>query len=494
MTRSNQATGTMGLTAEADEQADRLGRAGTPSQGQVDLVSARRSESDALADVHVRERNYRRLLALCDMIAAGAAILVGLGLIGGDGVRPDFVVLIGLVVVAAKLGGLYDRDELVVAKSTLDELPRLFNLATLVALVLWLGRHFIINGAPTTQDLLVLWALLFVSLAGGRMLARRVAARASPVERCMLLGQIGIYRRLSARIADERHLELVGWAPLDDVVSGRSPLKDLVFQSGIQRIIIAPGEDLDGDEVIDVIRAAKATGLRVSLLPGILATVGSSVVFDDLGGIVLLGVPRFGLSQSSAVVKRTLDLVGASLLLLVTAPLMLIAVVAIKRGTPGPAFFRQTRVGRGGKPFSMIKLRTMVQGADAMKPGLLRRNEAVGLFKIDDDPRITPQGRWLRRSHLDELPQFVNVVRNEMSLVGPRPLVLDEDRRVTGTDRRRLHLTPGITGQWQILGAARVPLAEMVKLDYLYVASWSLWGDVKILARTIPAMVGRRGQ
>jgi lipopolysaccharide/colanic/teichoic acid biosynthesis glycosyltransferase len=484
----------MGLTADIDEDAARPGRAATRSTGRLDPLRSGHNESDALSDVRIRERNYRRILALSDVVATCAAILLSLGLIGRDGVRPDFVLLIGLVLGAAKLEGLYDRDELVIAKSTLDELPRLFNLATLVALVLWLSRHFVVTGAPTTQDLLLLWAMLLGGLAGGRMLARRLAALASPVERCMLLGEIGIYRRLSARLADERHLDLVGWAPLDDVVTGRSPLKDLVFQSGIQRIVIAPGGHLDGDEVIDVIRAAKATGLRVSLLPGILATVGSSVVFDDLGGIVLLGVPRFGLSQSSAIVKRTLDLIGASLLLLATAPLMLVAIVAIKRGAPGPALFRQTRVGRGGKPFSMLKLRTMVDGADAMKPALLRQNEAVGLFKIDDDPRITPQGRWLRRTHLDEIPQLVNVIRNEMSLVGPRPLVLDEDRRVTGTDRRRLHLTPGITGQWQILGAARVPLAEMVKLDYLYVANWSLWGDIKILARTIPAMVGRRGQ
>jgi exopolysaccharide biosynthesis polyprenyl glycosylphosphotransferase len=485
----------MGVTADIDEDAAQRSRtATTRGTGRLAPLGSRHSESDALGDVRVRERNYRRILALSDVLATCAAILLGLGLIGGDAVRPDFILLVGLVVAAAKLEGLYDRDELVIAKSTLDELPRLFNLATLVALVVWLSRHFVIAGAPTTTDLLLLWAMLLGGLAGGRMLARRIAARASPVERCMLLGEIGIYRRLSARLADERHLELVGWAPLDDVASGRSPLRDLVFQSSIQRIVIAPGENLDGDEVIDVIRAAKATGLRVSLLPGILATVGSSVVFDDLGGIVLLGVPRFGLSQSSAIVKRTLDLVGASILLVAAAPLMLWAIVAIKRGTPGPVFFRQTRVGRGGKPFSMLKLRTMVDGADAMKPALVSRNEAVGLFKIDDDPRITPQGRWLRRTHLDELPQLVNVIRNEMSLVGPRPLVVDEDRRVTGTDRRRLHLTPGITGQWQILGAARVPLAEMVKLDYLYVANWSLWGDVKILARTIPAMIGRRGQ
>jgi exopolysaccharide biosynthesis polyprenyl glycosylphosphotransferase len=454
----------------------------------------RRSESDGLAEVRARERNYRRLLALSDIFAAAGAVVIALDVIGGDRLRLGFLSAIVLVVLGAKIQGLYDRDELVVAKTTLDELPRLFNLATLLALVAWLTRHEYVVGTPTTADLLRLWALLLVGLAGGRMLARRLAARTSPVERCMLLGEITIYQRLAARIAGDRHLQLVGWAPLDDVVTGRSPLEAIVAESGIQRIIIAPGEHSAGDAVIDVIRAAKATGLRVSLLPGILATVGSSVVFDDLGGIVLLGVPRFGLSKSSALVKRAFDLLGAGVLMLATSPLLLVAAVAIKRGTRGPVFFRQTRVGRDGHSFSMIKLRTMVDGADAMKPGLLARNEAVGLFKIDDDPRITRQGRWLRRTHLDELPQLLNVVRNEMSLVGPRPLVLDEDRRVTGTDRRRLHLTPGITGHWQILGAARVPLAEMVKLDYLYVANWSLWGDVKILARTVPAMVGRRGQ
>jgi exopolysaccharide biosynthesis polyprenyl glycosylphosphotransferase len=466
---------------------------GTPEHAPVPR-RARQDETAALTDVRVRERNYRRALGLSDMAASAGSVGIALALIGGDGLRFSVALLPVLVVIAAKVQGLYDRDELVVSKSTLDELPRLFNLATLITLIVWLSRHFTVSGAPTTQDLLVLWATLLACLAGGRMLARRLAARASPVERCMLLGEIGIYRRLTARLSAEPRLELVGWAPLDEVVSGRSQLTDLVLESGIQRIIIAPGEAVDGDEVIDVIRAAKATGLRVSLLPGILATVGSAVAFDDLGGIVLLGVSRFGLSQSSALVKRVFDLVGAAILLVATSPLLLVAVVMIKRGTPGPAFFRQTRVGRGGQPFAMIKLRTMVDGADAMKPALFHRNEAVGLFKIDDDPRITRQGRWLRRTHLDELPQLINVLRNEMSLVGPRPLVVDEDKRVTGTDRRRLHLTPGITGQWQILGAARVPLAEMVKLDYLYVANWSLWGDVKILARTVPAMIGRRGQ
>ncbi len=219
--------------------------------------------------------------------------------------------------------------------------------------------------------------------------------------------------------------------------------------------------------------------------------------FSELRGSPLpqpVALDAFGLARSSIARKRALDLLGASLGLLAIAPLMLAIALAIKLEDRGPVLFRQRRVGRHGQGFQMLKFRTMVPEADALKEALRHRNEARGgLFKIAEDPRVTRVGRFLRRSALDELPQLLNVLKGEMSLVGPRPLIVEEDRRIEGWRRRRLDLMPGMTGPWQILGPARAPLGEMVAIDYLYVANWSFWTDLKILLRTVPHVLGRRG-
>jgi lipopolysaccharide/colanic/teichoic acid biosynthesis glycosyltransferase len=169
--------------------------------------------------------------------------------------------------------------------------------------------------------------------------------------------------------------------------------------------------------------------------------------------------------------------------------------VAIRLDSPGPIVFRQTRVGRHGNRFEMLKFRSMFDEADQLKEDLRHLNEgATGLFKISEDPRVTRVGRVLRRWQLDELPQLFNVFRGEMSLVGPRPLIPEEDGAIEGWYRRRLDVPPGITGHWQVLGSSQqIALAEMVKLDYLYVANWSLWSDVKLLLRTVPFIVRGRG-
>ena len=223
-----------------------------------------------------------------------------------------------------------------------------------------------------------------------------------------------------------------------------------------------------------------------------LEVVGSAVEFDDVDGMTVLGVRQFGLSRSSRTLKRAFDIVVTSIGLVAVAPILAGLAIAIRLDTRGSIFFRQVRIGRDGEPFEIFKFRSMVTGADARKDELRELNEVGdGMFKISADPRVTRVGRFLRGTSLDELPQLFNVLRGEMSLVGPRPLVVDEDALVIGLDRSRLHLTPGMTGPWQVLGA-RVPMQEMVGIDYLYVSSWSLWLDVKLLLRTVRHVL-RRG-
>jgi len=223
-----------------------------------------------------------------------------------------------------------------------------------------------------------------------------------------------------------------------------------------------------------------------------LEVVGSTVQFEDVDGLTVLGVRPFGLSRSSRMLKRLFDLVATTVGLLAVAPVLAAIAVAVRIDSKGPVFFRQVRVGRDGRHFRIYKFRSMVVDAEQQKDGLRALNEVGdGMFKISRDPRVTRVGDFLRRTSLDELPQLFNVVRGEMSLVGPRPLVTDEDALVLGLDRSRLHLTPGMTGPWQVLGA-RVPMQEMVGIDYLYVASWSLWLDLKLLLRTVRHVL-RRG-
>jgi lipopolysaccharide/colanic/teichoic acid biosynthesis glycosyltransferase len=192
--------------------------------------------------------------------------------------------------------------------------------------------------------------------------------------------------------------------------------------------------------------------------------------------------------------KRLFDLVGSFLIVVLLAPLLLAIAILIKLDSPGQILFRQIRIGRDGEPFAMWKFRTMIKDADSHKLRLLHMNEAGdGLFKIREDPRITRFGRFLRQTSLDELPQVLHVLTGRMSLVGPRPLVPEEDRRIDGAYRSRLEMRPGMTGIWQVRGASTIPISEMVKLDIEYLRDWSLWGDIMLLLGTAQHVVRRRG-
>lgn len=451
--------------------------------------------------VRRRERVYRRLLLVADVLAMVLAFTVAVVLVGGTTPELTAVVLVPFVATAAKILGLYDRDELLLRKTTIEEAPQLFQLATLTALVAWLLDGAIVDTGFERPEVLTLWLVLFVASVGARRLARDVARAVTAEERILFIGEASAYARLDdklraggvkARLVGRMSLQRTSASPL-----GRAPgdedLRELVEWADVHRVVIDPHVLPPGD-MLDLVRAAKLVGVHVSLLPGVLDVVGTSVQLDELQGMTLMGLRRFGLSRSSKALKRAFDLLGAGVALVVAAPVMLVCAVLIRLDSPGPVLFRQKRVGRDGREFVIYKFRTMCDDAEERKAELEGLSaELGGMFKVHGDPRVTRVGRLLRRSSLDELPQILNVLQGNMSLIGPRPLIVDEDRKITGYDRRRLHLTPGMTGPWQIVGSGRVPLAEMVKMDYLYVANWSLWRDLMILVRTLAFVAGRRG-
>ena len=445
-----------------------------------------------------RDRTYKYALAAADVLAAALALFVCLTVIGDDRLTLAIFLAAPIIVVAGKVQGLYDRDELLIRKTTIDEAGPLFQLATTYALMLAILDELLILGTLGSMQLAALWGALFCLTLAARGIARRLVTARVPAERLLFIGEAQAYERLQGKLeCDALASELVGRMSLRRTspnlasrTTDTSELRELVAWTNADRLVIDP-HLLPPDDMLELVRTAKDAGARVSLLPNVLDVVGTSVAFDDLHGMTLLGVPRFGLSASSRRLKRAFDVVATSVGLVAIAPVLAMIAVAIRLDSRGPVFFRQTRIGRDGRPFRIWKFRTMVPDAEALKVDLHADNG--GLFKLADDPRVTRVGRMLRRTSLDELPQLFNVLAGDMSLVGPRPLIACEDEQITGSGRQRLHLTPGMTGRWQLLGSTRVPLAEMVKLDYLYVAGWSLWGDLKILLRTVGVVAGRRG-
>ncbi|HXV05343.1 MAG TPA: sugar transferase [Solirubrobacterales bacterium] len=452
-----------------------------------------------------RDAVYRRLLATADLLAATAAFAIAIPLLGSDSLGAWALVAIAMIVPVCKVAGLYDRDQYLIRKTTLDEAPALFRVATLYTLLTFLAGGRIVEGTLGRGQAVLLWAALFLSLLLMRDLARRLAGVRVDEERCVVLGNADAAHWLCTKLerCEGANTRVLGRVPLnpDDtsvnelpVLGGFDSLERLFAEHRVDRALIAPGRGDSDHRLLDAIRVVKRLGVRVSVLPRLFEAVGSAYELDDIEGATLLGVRRHGLSRSSWLVKRSFDLLGAALALIVLAPLMAAIALAIKLDSRGPVLFRQRRVGREDRVFEIFKFRSMVDGADAQRRALADRNEAGGgLFKIEDDPRITRVGRFLRRTSLDELPQLFNVLRGEMALVGPRPLVLDEDCLIEGHHRHRLLVPPGATGLWQIFGSARIPLGEMVKIDYLYGANWSLWLDIKILLRTVPFVLGRRG-
>ena len=449
----------------------------------------------AAGRLHERAAQY---LAATDSLSVLVALFLLLGLPGRGDVRYSALLVVPLTVLAAKMLGLYDRDQLLIRKSTFQELPRLAALGITVVLGIWLADDiFVVNPASRTEA--VLAAILIVgAIALGRLLVRAFVRSVAAPETCILIVLDSDERRIRGTLAGVRELTLVGRSESArirlavDSAKGPPELSGLVEELGIDRAIIDPSTCRDQEEALDLIRELRSCGVRSSIIPSAFGVVEANVVADDIGATVY-GVADFGLARSSRAIKRIFDLTAALMLVVLLMPVWLVIALLIKLDSAGPVFFRQSRVGAGGEEFVMIKFRTMVRDADSMKSGLRTSDEHAGLFKIADDPRITRVGHYLRKYSVDEVPQLLNVMLGEMSMVGPRPLIIEEDAKISGRFRDRLEICPGMTGPWQVASSVRLPLSEMVKLDYAYISSWSLWGDLVILSKTLRFVVRGSG-
>ena len=243
-------------------------------------------------------------------------------------------------------------------------------------------------------------------------------------------------------------------------------------------------------KIMGIVRECQRREVDARIVPDLFQMSLSQVDVDDLGGVPLIGVREVGFGRGALLVKRAMDVVGAVAGLVLGAPVLTLIGLAIRVDSPGPIVFRQTRVGINGRLFEMYKFRSMREGAEAELEELLQHNESDGpIFKMRADPRTTRIGRLLRRTSLDELPQLLNVLRGEMSLVGPRPPLPAEVEEYASWHRQRLAVPPGITGLWQVSGRSLLSFDEAVLLDVHYIENWSLWLDIQILLRTIPQVI-----
>ncbi len=269
-------------------------------------------------------------------------------------------------------------------------------------------------------------------------------------------------------------------------------LRQIVESHGIDTVVIA-STAFEHDVLARMVEELRDSGVEIHISSGLFEVLSSRVLVREIGGVPLITIKGVSLSRANLLVKRTFDILVASSIVLLGMPVWLVVMGLIKL-TPGPVFYRQQRVGRGGERFGMLKFRSMVIDADARLAELQAANQASGpLFKMKDDPRITPVGKWMRKFSVDEFPQLLNVLKGEMSLVGPRPPLPQEVAQYTERDWRRLEVVPGMTGLWQVSGRSSLTFDEMVRLDIFYIENWSVGLDISLLLRTIPAVLFAKG-
>jgi exopolysaccharide biosynthesis polyprenyl glycosylphosphotransferase len=422
-----------------------------------------------------------------------------------------FLLAIPLWILLLRLEGLYDRDEERTDHSTVDDIVGVFRSVTVGVWV------FVLFGVATglVQPMLArlgLFWLAAVMLIPALRAVGRVLCRHMPgyTQNALIVGGGNVGQQLALKLMNHREygIRLVGFVDdrptdLDEELAARLPvllggperLRELITEHGVQRVIIAFSND-SHESVLANIRAIRDLDVQIDIVPRFFEVFGGGAEVHTLEGIPLVGLRPTRLSRSSRFLKRAFDLSASLLGMLVLFPAFVVIALLIKLESRGPVFFRQVRRGANDSTFRIFKFRTMVAEAEDRKADVvhlnMHRDRDPRMTKIPNDPRVTRIGRFLRRSSIDELPQLINVIKGEMSLVGPRPLILEEDAFVQEWARRRLDIKPGITGLWQVLGRSDIPFDEMTKLDYVYVTNWSLREDIRLILLTIPALLRPR--
>jgi exopolysaccharide biosynthesis polyprenyl glycosylphosphotransferase len=390
----------------------------------------------------------------------------------------------------------------------IDEIRRIGNavaVSTLsVALLAYAFGELVARSALVT---LLVVAVVFVAIE--REIARRLFAslreRGYLVRHVVIAGANPEGRELAAQLQSEAWLGYRVLGFVDDTVTDPQPVAGIpllgtvdeagdVVRSHAGASVIVAASAIESETTNRLARDLLDQGIHVELSSTLRDIASQRLTVRPLGRFPVVYVEPVQRGGWRRIAKRTFDIAGASLGLLLTAPILLAAAIAIKLDSPGPVLFRQTRVGRDSKPFAILKLRSMVQNAEELLIDLTDANEADGpLFKIKDDPRITRVGRIIRRMSIDELPQLWNVLRGEMSLVGPRPALHSETESWDAPLSQRLRVKPGLTGMWQVNGRSDTSFEDYSRLDLYYVDNWSLLTDIAILVKTVPVVLTSKG-
>lgn len=472
---------------------------------------------------HRRGWLVRRALVAADLTGLLVSFLIAEEIAGQRGlpVRLSFETLLFAItipvwVLMAKIYGLYERDEERTEHTTVDDFVGVFHLVTVGVWLLFAGAWIfkVAYRYPPLDKLTTFWILAIVLIPVARSAARAFCHRREAYfQNTLILGAGDVGQLVARKLLQhpEYGIRLVGFVDADPkqrregvqhvpVMGSLDRLPEIIRSNRVERIIVAFSNESNA-ETLAAVRGLRDLDVQIDIVPRLFEVIAPSVAVHTVEGLPLVGLPPIKPSRSSRSLKRGIDVVGAAVGLVLTAPLFAVVAYLIKRDSPGPVFFQQERLGLNQEPFTVLKFRTMRcdiddrEHRDYIRATMTANAEpqANGVYKLNRGQAITPVGRWLRKTSLDELPQLLNVLRGEMSLVGPRPCISYETEFFLPHHFERFLVRPGLTGLWQVVARAHSTFGEALDMDVAYVRGWSLWLDVTLLCRT-PLQLLRGGR